>query len=385
MPEQPAFSLPTHPLDILASTMDLMLLNPMNAMKWTPPLSTLAAACRGLSGEDLRTSLSCLAAHIAVRNQVMLLGQHEVDEETQTAALFGFLANALSMVTLLAAGYTTSLTQKIPIPGCYWAHQKKLTEEPYTGADFGIITDVGDGKVKLTLFQAKRPQQNQRFEDLRMTQIVHSDKPIPSEDNVSAWQQMKRLQEIKTFLAQGNNINTIEDTSFYDGNFWDYVINHGPSSLFVKDYKYEQSTAFLATELIGWLQSRQGSWCYYAQWSYGKLECPWAISVIAALELNNGYNAISRSLPFVNVLAQALSPKETDIGLIIPFDDVKYWASTISSLMPGIQWGSSAESAEGAANLINAISITQREIQQIDMQQSTTLAEDRNMQSGPKI
>lgn len=378
------FSPPDHPLDILAATMDSALSNPSDTMRWTPSLWSLAAESRKRDGMALRASLSCLAAHMAVRNQVMLLGQHKVDEEMQTAALFGLLANALSMITILASGYTTSSVKKIPTTGCYWAHQKKRIEEPKTGGDFGIITDVGNGDVKLTLFQAKRPQKNQSFNDLRMTQIVHPDMPEPPKSSLCAWKQKEVLQEIKHLLAQGKDINRIDEWLSTNGDLWLDVINRGDNSLFVKNYRYAQSTALLATELTGWVQSGKGSWCYYVQWPYGEAECPWAISVITALGTDEGTNAIERSLSFADVLAQALSPNVTDIGLVIPFSEVNYWASTISPLMPGILWGGSDESAEGAASLVEAISTTPREIQRIDMQQFTAQEVYRNEPSGPR-
>lgn len=403
MPEQQAFLPPTHPLDLLAAALDALLATPADGKRWTPSLSNLAAdrlqrpeqafslasgeaiemgedaetACSaGLAARDKawRATLSRLAAHLAVRNQVMLLGPQRVDEEPQTAALFGLLANALSMVTLLAPDDAGS-SQGPPAAGCYWAHQKKRSDEPRTGGDFGIVTDLDGGMVKLTLFQAKRPQQGQRFEDLRLDHTVHDGMPeTPPENEASAYSQKRALDVIKRALARGCPRDQIFEW-LGEKDRWHIACHQGKSSLFVPAYSYQQSTAFLAAELHGWRQNQDagfGGWCYYVQWPYGDARSPWAISVLKALGPAGGTNASADSLPFVDILAQALSPEETDIGMVIPLGDLGYWAGTISALMPGMLWGGSAGSAEGAVGLVRAVAPTPREIRQIDLPRSAT-------------
>lgn len=412
MSEQPVFHPPTHPLDLLAATMDALLAKQTGAETWAPSLADLAACRRqrpeqacsaaredalmqkkddetalsdGLAAKDKawRATLSRLAAHLAVRNQVMLLGPQKVDEEPQTAALFGLLANALSMVTLLAPDDVGSV-HETQIPGCYWAHQKKQSDEPRTGGDFGIITDLGGDMVKLTLFQAKRPQQGHQFKDLRHDHRVHPKMlERPPESDPYAYLQYQTLNEIRSLLKKGCSLDKIvkrisqqelRRTGGNPNDLWQIVCSHGEDSLFISTYSYLQSTVFLAAELKGWLQTGGASfsgWCYYVQWPYGNVQSPWAISVIEALGPDGGTNAFERSLPFVDILAQALSPEKGEFGIVIPCDDLSDWAEAISALMPGTLWGGSAGSAEGAARLVRTVSPLPREIQQIGLLRST--------------
>ncbi|GBQ27642.1 hypothetical protein HLH34_00060 [Gluconacetobacter azotocaptans] len=346
----------------------------MTALQWTPGLQELAAACRSgtLYGRpeapaeqaERRARFSRLAAHLAVRNQMMWLGPPGVDEETQTAALFGLLATALSTVTLLARG-DGGVGGQGREPGCYWAHQRKRADEPRTGGDFGVICDLGDGDVKLTLFQAKRPWEGDEFEDLRMDHQVHSSKPDTPPADTPASEQKQALDLVVQSLAAGDGLDDAVE-QLIEHSLWQAALCTGPESLFVPAYSYRQSTALLAAALHGWNSDcGRAGWCFYVQWPYGEAREPWAISAVAALGPRGGRGAMMRGVRFVDVLAHALSPVCQDIGWILPRRDVAVWAPIISGLMPGLVWGGSAETAEGAAALVRELAGPQADIRQI--------------------
>lgn len=296
-----------------------------------------------------RPRLLTLIANIAVRNQVMFLTLPGLEEETHTNAFFGILASYIPVVNAMSYGTRLAVGNRAD-QGLYWVHQQKQTEEPRTGADFGIMTDIDNETVKLTLFQAKRPKTAEAFEEITATHTVRKGN-IATPEDLKYRPQTDELDAIFDKVRLGSPLKDILNPAA--GFNLDRALDDGVNSLFRSKLPYKQSLAFLATALRG-ARGGTGSadgWCHYVQWPYGKRQNPWTLTVTEVLQHGGARHGDPNEKRFSNILARALSSYDSTIGIRVKKKDISNMASTISSLLPDLLWGCTSSSEEGALQL----------------------------------
>lgn len=379
-------------IELLAITLDLMHAQMGKRPRWNVSLEHLAkkyrvgpakAACRAeveargrAPSTDVpkqveeawrlehRHSLARLAAHMAVRNQIMSFAVPGIDEETHTAALFGMLANTLSLATVLAPSQPKGAVAP-ENAGCYWAHQSKITEEPKSGIDFGIITDLSNELVKLTLFQAKRPKDKSKFLELKYGHPVRKGKPTKP-DIFTAYKQKRLLDRARSILRNGDTLQQVA-IKLCGKDLYNDAILTGNESLFSPRYSYEQITAFLATALRGEDHGQIGEcgWCFYVQWPYGSRRAPWTAPLIDVLRAKSDPAVGLKHIDFAAILSLALSPETNKVGLVLPKNNIETFAEAITGLMPYLTWGAISDSEDGAEDLIQQVSVGNSQLRQI--------------------
>jgi len=304
--------------------------------------------------------LARVATHMAIRNQVQMFTLPGLDEETHTAAFYGALASYVLLVNGLAP-HVDPASRRQSAHGLYWVHQNKLTEEPRTGADFGVMTEIDATTVKLTLFQAKRPSNPERFDEIDYRHTVRSGKPSPSCNERYAYAQLKALDHIIGKIVSGSTLERILSETL--PRILSAALNDGSEALFQAPYSYDQSTAFLATALRG-LQKKKTvenlfpkqtpgirGWCHYVQWPYADRQEPWTATITEVLKDNGVRRERSDEKLLSTLLSYALSPTDCEVGLLVDRSDVAGVVKTISSLLPGLIWGFVSNSEDAAIEL----------------------------------
>jgi len=247
------------------------------------------------------------AAHFSVFTQVCQLGRHGILEEPQTDALYGLLASSFWHAGILDDAYLASAEgageerdDEVPRKR-YWQHQSK-NQEAQSGFDFGIVTPCGKGRVKVTLFQAKRPAREGKWRELCLRQVVRAGKEPPFPVDLAALRQELRdldkekataergrkatgdvearrrflkllesswdnhaaalvqkavIAEIKGWIKGGTKREDIPKILAEDEEMWESALRCGPGSFFWEPYSYPQSDVFLATALRGWAHGKK--------------------------------------------------------------------------------------------------------------------------------
>lgn len=402
-----------HPLLALAEAYD-------RAVPPSPGSGSLSACIARRLIKAPRDALDAYAAHFSVLTQACQLGRHGILEEPQTDALYGLLASSFWHAGVLDDAYLASteaageerdeaVTRKR-----YWVHQSK-TQEAETGFDFGIVTPCGGRLVKVTLFQAKRPAQDQDPKKISLAHMVRKASRMTLHEHCAAWKQsrdklvhqireakakakeqpglLRTLQGKKNKLrheaehwnddagprAQLAAIATIREAfaggatvaealRFFDDSaeFAEDASRCGEDSLFRAPYSYRQCDAFLATAIRGWrapgAKTLPGGWCHYAQWLNRGTGEPWSVPLERAFALSGAGRDDTHRRPFAAVLTAALSATDRTVGLIVTEKDLRDLTGAIMSDLPALVWGSGANRPEIARDLLHQCGVPAAEI-----------------------
>lgn len=364
--------------------------------------------------------VSTYAAYISSKIQDDRLGAENIHEEPQTSALFGLLASSFWHASILdaVAAASEKSSADAAVDGRYrskrqWIHQDRDQESAY-GFDFGIATHLpnteggaGRGRVKITVFQAKRPPEGANHYTIEIKHRVRKGRgySIPEsleelkekrESNVQKLEELfkKQGQEDPESVQKKINrmVNSISALDYLEKD-WDkhqlparqkkelrcfrdvlrdenlsdavahiqkeadlaaYATLLGEGSLLHDDYSYLQTEAFLALAIRGWTHEKrlEGylNWCHYVQWVNGDDAESWSANLQSVLN-SNGINPTPRN-PFSETLANALSPCDTTVGLLLPFEEIGDFAVIASKYSPNLVWGVTAHSKDLAYELL---------------------------------
>jgi hypothetical protein len=359
------------------------------------------------------------AAHFSVLTQASQLGEHGILEEPQTDALYGLLASSFWHARVLDDAYqafeeaTHGVDADRSPRACYWLHQSKH-QEAESGFDFGIITPCSNHRVKVTLFQAKRPANDASSGKLSLGYVVREARGLRLHRDDAEWtkalqtvqaqisaakksedcsslrckeknlllekrwwsahagprMQLCALATIRDALASGATVASALKLCEDHEEFAEYIARRGNGSLFNKRYAYEQYYAFLATAISGWQWegslTHASSWCYYVQWVNRSAGEPWSIRLehaLASLNTEQDTKQDKRNQqPFAEVLAASLSSTDGSVGLMIHEDYLSGLTGLIKSDLPEIVWGAVAEQSEIARNLLLQCGVPEGEI-----------------------
>lgn len=401
-----------HPLLALAAAYDHAVPLPNER----PSLECLLRSCLRSATPD--EAICHYAGHFSVLTQAYQLGDHGVLEEPQTDALYGLLASSFWHARVLDDAYLASLTaaseeydKSVPRKR-YWMHQSK-TQEVESGFDFGIVTLCDEGKVKVTLFQAKRPSNDAKPAKLSLGHVVregrglrlHRDENELQKDLHSVQQkiddavkfdkskdlellrrkkekfecekenwsdhtvpraQLKELAKIRDAFSQGKTVDSVLKSIKNTKEFTKNITPCREDSLFNKNYSYEQYYAFLATAIRGWLwedaQTLPNGWCHYAQWVNRSAGEPWSLRLEEAFALGKNEQAGENRRRFAEVLVAALSSKDRTVGLMVYENELRDLAGLIMSDLPGLVWGAVAEREDIALELLYQCGVSEAEI-----------------------
>jgi len=295
-------------------------------------------------------------------------------------------------------------------PKRQWVYQDREQESEY-GFDFGIVTSLPDDKVKITVFQAKRPASEEATSKIsighRVRETIRPHLPATREDldneinitkqkinsaliagtvskqkhlrkklvqlrsvkknlskHLCAMDQRHALQKIVEAFKKTPELKHIVDWLFDDHYVLTGAIRRDVGSLFNNQYSYLQSEAFLALATQGWTHISRASdtenWCHYVQWVNGRDGHSWSASIQDVLRLDGCPDGCSS--PFARVLANALSPSDESIGLTLPICEVETFASDLLEKAPNLTWGVTADTLELARELLLELGCQEAEI-----------------------
>ncbi|MFT9089477.1 MAG: hypothetical protein ABF479_00455 [Gluconacetobacter sp.] len=396
-----------HPLLALAEAYD-------RVVPSTPGSTSFSAMMAGwLANDAPGEALVGYAARYSVLTQTCQLGRHGILEEPQTDALYGLLASSFWHAGILDDAYLASADgageerDDDAARKRYWVHQSKF-QEAKSGFDFGIVTPFVDGRLKVTLFQAKRPRSEGTWRELFLGQVVRAGKePAFPVDREALHQELRDLNEkiatakkegrpigvfaerrnelkslqgrwdkhsaalaqkaaiakIKGWIKIGTKPADIPRILGEDKEMWESALRCGPGSLFNKPYSYPQSDVFLATALRGWVhpgaETLPRGWCHYVQWVNQRDGAPWSVPLEWALATDG--RAYRVSAPFAEILAAALSSYDDTTGLLLAHEDLDRFTGLVSDQLPSLVWGCVANRRDIAYDLLYACGVTQAE------------------------
>jgi len=329
------------------------------------------------------------AAHFSVLTQTCQLGRHGIWEEPQTDALYGLLASSLWHAQVLDDAYPVwpERDNEYPRKRYYWVHQNKK-QEAQSGYDFGIVTHFGENNVKITLFQAKRPQTEAMWKQISLSHEVRANTRETPQDDTPAKKQQDAITTIKRWIAGGGSVEdilSILDNTPNAQELRENALQHGPGSLFYPPYSYLQCDVFLATALRGWVdpdaETLSGGWCHYVQWVNQNAGAPWSVTLEDALA--TGGSAYDRKKPFAEVLTAALSSNDETIGLRLERTALNAFTGVINGLLPGLAWGSVADQPEIANALLYDCGVAPEDISPSIGEVVAPAADDVELHDGP--
>lgn len=352
-------------------------------------------------------AISYYAAYFSVLTQTYQLGDYGILEEPQTDALYGLLASSFWHAMVLDNAYRAYDTEAPR--RCYWLHQRK-PQEAKSGFDFGIITSCDDGRVKVTLFQAKRPAKENNPLKLCPDHIVRANK-MKLHTDIEALNQsleevdkqldkaakgsdeQKTLQEKKKWLEKENDnwdhyaparaqleaitviCAVLEEGGTADNalevindcvEFSENITRMDEGSLFNSPHSYRQSQVFLVTAIRGWqmenARTLPNGWCHYAQWVNRSEGEPWSVRLESAIALLNNKEIDHCRRSFAEVLGASLSSTDETVGLIIDEGDLGRLTGAIMRYLPGLVWGAVAEQPGIARDLLRQCGVPEKEI-----------------------
>ncbi len=395
-----------HPLLALAEAYDRAVPPPPEGASFRERMAAWLADAPG-------EALVGYAARFSVLTQTCQLGRHGILEEPQTEALYGLLASSFWHAGVLDDAYlaSTEAAGKAPDDAAtrkrYWVHQSK-SQEAETGYDFGIVTPFQDGRIKLTLFQAKRPGLHHNWRRLSLTHKVRGNTGIALPESAEAlsfavtmsevnveyaehgadqsagmvlsdrrnvltllqahWSeyrtqvaQMAAIKALKSWICDGHDRQYITNVLEEDKKVREDVLRRGEGSLFTRMFSYLQCDVFLATAVRGWMTpgatTLRGGWCHYVQWMNRRAGAPWSVPLERALATDG--NAYEGSTPFADVLTAALSSSDDTIGLLLPREELTAFTGIISEQLPSLVWGCVASRRQIACELLYECGVAQ--------------------------
>jgi len=360
-----------------------------------------------LSKDKHDEAVSTYAAHISVLTQDVQLGSANIHEEPQTSALFGLLASSFWHASILdnlaseaekEVGYEDE--QSDYHAKRQWIYQDKRQESEY-GFDFGIATSLPDNKVKITVFQAKRPATEEHYNNISLGHRVREQsglnlpvnrnqlsldiksvrKSIKNNASIIPPKRLRHLQntladltyiyknrdELALPLAQKESLNNIigiikEKDSLYDAieemctcqTNIAIATYHGDDSMFSARFSYYQYEAFLSLAIGGWTHDHRSpnapNWCHYVQWLNGANGPSWSTPLQSALKTSGRMDDSHRT--FASTLSSALSPSDQTIGLILPRNHARAFAAILLDKSPNLTWGVTADTHRLAHELL---------------------------------